>query len=575
MPASVRPVVIARRALLPLLVALAGLVAGASGEAAAVPGEVPSLEEALGALQAGDAAAAAGMLERITALPGASSRAWRALGSAYQRLHQDQRAIGAYRRALQLEPGAPQTLYGLGSAFGATHDATQAFKYLQRARATHRYDMTQITADENLSWLKNDPRFAALLPLPKDFESPFVEPVKVIREWRGEAANDQFGWIARSIGDVDGDGVSDFVTSAPTHGAADSHAGRIYVYSTASGKLLWSADGEAGDELGTGVESAGDTTGDGISDVVASGPSGRGIARLYSGRDGRLLHEFHAERADESFGTHVSGAGDVDGDGCADIIVGSPGKDGEDKTPGHAYVYSGKTGARLLALAGERPGDQFGSTVAGYGQGLQQYLIIGAPRAGPAHHGRVYVYGGPAHELRFTIDADATGNALGMMFVSIPGDLDGDGVADIYASDWSNAARGPGTGRIYVHSGRTGERLLMLSGETAGEGFGTSASVAGDVDGDGRPDLIVGAWQYAGAAISGGRAYLYSGRDGRLLKTYTDRIPGDTLGFDAVGLGDVDHDGTVDLLLTAAWSGVMGYHSGRVFIVSSGIRAQP
>jgi hypothetical protein len=181
------------------------------------------------------------------------------------------------------------------------------------------------------------------------------------------------------------------------------------------------------------------------------------------------------------------------------------------------------------------------------------------------------VYAGASHALRFVIDADETGDALGAMFVSVPGDMDGDGLAEIYAADWSNAARGLSTGRIYVHSGRTGARLLTLTGETAGDGFGTSPSVAGDVDGDGRADLIVGAWQYGKAAVSGGRAYLFSGRDGRLLRTFTDRTPGDTLGFDAVGLGDVDADGTVDLLLTAAWSGVHGYHSGRVFVISSGV----
>jgi hypothetical protein len=83
--------------------------------------------------------------------------------------------------------------------------------------------------------------------------------------------------------------------------------------------------------------------------------------------------------------------------------------------------------------------------------------------------------------------------------------------------------------------------------------------------------LIVGAWQYAGAAASGGRAYLYSGKDGTLLKTYTCRIPGDTFGFDAVSLGDVDADGTADFLITSAWSGVHGFHSGRVFVLSSGV----
>ena len=125
------------------------------------------------------------------------------------------------------------------------------------------------------------------------------------------------------------------------------------------------------------------------------------------------------------------------------------------------------------------------------------------------------------------------------MFLSVIGDVDGDGVPDMYASDFTNAAKGPSTGRVYVHSGTDGRRLLTLTGETAGEGFGIGPATAGDVDGDGHDDLIVGAWQYAGAAVSGGRAYLYSGKDGALLKTYTCRMPGDTFGFDAVGMGDV------------------------------------
>jgi hypothetical protein len=103
---------------------------------------------------------------------------------------------------------------------------------------------------------------------------------------------------------------------------------------------------------------------------------------------------------------------------------------------------------------------------------------------------------------------------------------------------------------------------FTFTGETAGEGFGTSPSVAGDVDGDGFADLIVGAWQYSREAAGGGRAYLYSGKDGRLIKTYTCRIPGDTFGFDAVTLSDVDGDHVADFLITSAWSGVNGFHSG-------------
>src|SRR5690242_9217 len=119
--------------------------------------------------------------------------------------------------------------------------------------------------------------FCALLGVAAASPSPFVEPVQILREWHGEAAEDQFGWIARNIGDVDGDGIADVVTSAPTHGADGPKAGRIYVYSTGKGKLLWTADGRPSDELGSGVEAAGDTNGDGIPDVVASGPDRKSV----------------------------------------------------------------------------------------------------------------------------------------------------------------------------------------------------------------------------------------------------------------------------------------------------------
>jgi hypothetical protein len=225
-----------------------------------------------------------------------------------------------------------------------------------------------------------------------------------------------------------------------------------------------------------------------------------------------------------------------------------------------------------MTWTGEREGDQFGSTVAGYTDGKNTFLMVGAPKAGPKKTGRVYVYTGLTGKPRFVLEADETDLAFGYMFMSIPGDLDGDGTPDLYVTDFTSGARGPTTGRAYAASGKTGRRILTLTGETQGEGFGVGPSAAGDVDGDGRPDLIIGAWQYAGAAVSAGRAYLYSGRDGKLLKTYTCRIPGDTFGFDAVGLGDTDKDGTIDFLITSAWSGIKGNHSGRVLLISSGVK---
>ena len=533
----------------------------------------PTLATGIARLQAEDYAGAAKILEQVTSREPRNGRAWRTMALAYQNLKDWDRAIAADHRALEVDPSVPTPLFNLGVLYAMKGETDQAFVWFGKAKATHKIDMTQLEATPEIASLKNDARFAALLPTRADFEKPFVEDAKIIREWDGESSNDQFGWIARNIGDVDGDGVPDVVTSAPTSSKAGDKAGRIYVYSTKSGKLLWTAAGQAGDELGTGIEAAGDTNGDGIPDVIASAPGG-GYAKVYSGRDGRVLLTLRAENSGDQFGRHAGGIGDVNHDGFADVIVGAPDNNAAGQKAGRAYVYSGKNGRLLLTLSGEHAGDAFGSAVGGFTDKEHLLLLVGAPNAGDRHAGRTYVYDALSTKPKFAIEADETGAALGAMFLSVPGDVDGDGFPDVYASDWSNSARGPSTGRVYVYSGKDGHHLLTLTGETAGEGFGTSPSVAGDVDHDGHADLIVGAWQYAGAAVSGGRAYLYSGKDGHLMKTFTCRIPGDTFGFDAVTMGDVDKDGTTDFLITSGWSGVHGFHSGRVFILSSGIKAK-
>src|SRR5262249_49075975 len=126
---------------------------------------------------------------------------------------------------------------------------------------------------------------------------------------------------------------------------------------------------------------------------------------------------------------------------------------------------------------------------------------------------------------------------------------DGDGIRDIYIGDFDDTWQGPGTGRGYLFSGASGERIRTMNAEAPGDGFGVGRGV-GDIDGDGSADLILAAFTSSAGAPGGGRAYLVSGRNGQTLRTITDAVANDALGVDALGLGDVNGDGLTDYLLT-------------------------
>jgi hypothetical protein len=202
------------------------------------------------------------------------------LANAYRQNGDLDRALSAFEAVTQPRPARVQALFGMASIHAVRNAPDDAFRLLAQLKESGAFDMDLVRASKDFEPFRSDPRFERSMFRPEDFRHPFVEPVRVIHEWVGETKGDQFSWIARGIGDVDGDRVNDLVTSAPSYGAAGLPAGpgRVYVYSGRTGALLWTATGQPGDNLGTGLEGAGDVDGDGAGDVIAGAP---GNGRAY------------------------------------------------------------------------------------------------------------------------------------------------------------------------------------------------------------------------------------------------------------------------------------------------------
>ncbi len=399
----------------------------------------------------------------------------------------------------------------------------------------------------------------------------FVECTRVLETFEGESSGDLFGWVSSPVPDVNGDGAQEVLVSAT--GVANS-AGRIYLYSGKTGAELFRVTGAAsGARLGAAVRDAGDVNGDGVADVIAGAPGFAAVpgqAFVYSGVDGSELLPLQSGGPSAAFGSAVTGIGDVNGDGFGDVAVGGPNAGSGGAGAGKIWVFSGLDGALLWSLVGEAAGDAFGSSLGNAGDLTgdgRDELIVGAPSGGPGNRGKVYVYDTFNQTLWWDAEPGPTGVGFSQFFVASVGDVNANGTPDVYVADFNDNTLGPGTGRMYVFEGADGAELLNIAGDNAGDGFGIGRG-AGDVNADGHADLLMCGWTDSAGAPSAGQAQVISGADGSVLRVITSSTPGDTFGFDAHGVGDVDGDGRPDYFVTGANNSESGLNTGKCYLIA-------
>ncbi|VVH65538.1 Flagellar hook-length control protein FliK, partial [uncultured Gammaproteobacteria bacterium] len=480
----------------------------------------------------------------------------------------------------------------------------------------------------------------------------------------GESVSDLSGISVSNAGDVNGDGLDDLIVGANyADPSSKLNAGRSYVVFgkqdntdvinlsvIAAGTGGFVINGEsAGDSSGYSVSSAGDVNGDGLDDLIVGAWSADPNSKLNAGKSyivfgkqnntdainllaiasGTSTGGFvvNGESASDYSGWSVSSAGDVNGDGLDDLIVGAYQADPSNKSnAGKSYVVFGKqdnTAINLSAIVagtggfvinGESENDDSGFSVSSAGDvngdGLDD-LIVSARKADPSSQsnaGKSYVVFGKqdntdAIELSaiaagtstdgFVINGESAGDESGYS-VSSAGDVNGDGLDDLIVGAYqANPSSQSNAGKSYVVFGKQDNTAINLSAIAAGAGgfvingesaydySGRAVSSAGDVNGDGLDDLIVGAYSVDPSNKSNaGKSYVIFGKQDNTAINLS-AIAAGTGGFVINGesadnssslsvssAGDVNGDGLDDLIVGAYQANPSGKpNAGKSYVI--------
>jgi hypothetical protein len=433
-----------------------------------------------------------------------------------------------------------------------------------------------------------------------------VDPLMTSPAWTAESnqAGASFGFSVATAGDVNGDSFSDVIVGAYQYDNGQTDEGRAFVYHGSGAGLAvspaWTAESNQATAIfGYAVATAGDVNGDGFSDVIVgayqydNGEVDEGRAFVYLGSAAGLATSpaWTAERdqAGERFGISVATAGDVNGDGYSDVIVGAYTHDNGEVDEGRAFVYHGSAAGLATSPAwtaeSNQAGAWFGRSVATTGDvngdGFSD-VIVGAflyDNAQP-DEGRAFVYHGSGAGLAATAAWTAESNRNFAFFgisVSTAGDVNGDGFSDVIigANFFSNGEVEEGRAFAY-HGSAIGLATLpawTAESNQAGASFGFSVATAGDVNGDGFSDVIVGALNYDNGEWDEGRAFAYHGSAGGLATTpawTAEPNQAATFGGSVATAGDVNGDGFSDVIVGAYFHSNGEANEGRVFVYHGG-----